>query len=298
MKTTTTLLLVGGLAYLGYRAKQAAEAVVAPAPLPPPNSGPVVNGLSFYQLEGLSGFGSSFKKAVKKGTKAVSKISPSAAIIKKVTNTDTPGDLLKKIDPVKNLHKSPVFSKTMLVRKLRPRGRPQDNTPAQPGQEIVYQDVKGNTITEAEWNALTTAVSSNTPIAVGGKWALPSGILTAENPNKPAHQSPPFVPAGPIKPWNYPRPSINQGASPVYNPQPNEELVINSSYSDDYGLPSAGTQHTAPSAGAPALPGGITTEVSTPAAQEAAPEAPPVSNTGKLLVGTALAAGAAYLAFT
>lgn len=288
MKTATTLALVGGIAYLGWRAKQAAEAAaLAAAPLPPPNSGPVVNGIGFYQLDGLhglSGFGSKLKKAVKKVAdnkvvKTITKIDPVAATTQKIIQTAE-----KKSPLIKAVSKTP------------------DKTPAAAGQETIYQDANGATITLVQYNAIVSAMQSGNPVPTTGGWALPSGVISAENPNKP-QQSPPFVPGK--KPWLYPRPtntgvvppSINQGASPVYTPQPNEELVINSSYSDDYSE-GPSTAFTASSSGSPALPGGITTELTTPSAQEAAPTAPAESGAGKWLVGTALAAGAAYLAFS
>lgn len=289
-KTLALLAVAGGLAYMGYRTKQAAEAAVANLPLPPPNGGPVVNGLSFYQLEGLSGFGSSFKKAVKKGAKAVSKISPSAAIVKKVTNTSDPGDLLKKVDPVKNLHKSPVFSKTMLVRKIGPKGSPKNRERPAPNQPVVYQDARGNTITESQYNAIVSAVESGQPVPTAGGWALPQGYISEKNPaavqvpvntdKHPSRSSPPIVPPGHHYGWS----------------NKNEELTITNTYEDPYSN-TPGTAHTAASSGAPGLPGGITTDLTTPAATEAAPMAAPESSTGKVLVGTGIAAMAAYLAF-
>lgn len=278
MKTATTLALVGGIAYLGWRAKQAAEAAaLAAVPLPPPNSGPVVNGIGFYQLDGLhglSGFGSKLKKAVKKVSdnkvvKTIAKVDPVAAATQKIIKTAE-----KKSPLIKSVSKTP------------------DKTPAaEPGQETIYHDVNGNTITLVQFNAINSAMQSGNPVPTTGGWAMPFGTIYTNE----AYQA--YLAAK--KPWTQPTPivppSINQGASPVYTPRPNEELVINSSYSDDYSE-GPSTAFTASSSGSPALPGGITTEVTTPSAQEAMPAAPQ-SNTGKWVVGTALAAGAAYLAF-
>lgn len=271
MKTATTIALFGGLFYLGYRAKQAAEAVASAAalPPPPPNSGPVVNGIGFYQLEGLhglSGFGSKLKKTVKKvsGSKAVSvvtKIDPGAAATKKVLSVAQ-----KKSPLIKMASKSP------------------SKTKATAGQPTVYQDANGAVISKAEYDAIVRAMQTGQPVQIGSVWAMPSGVLSSVSPYPPK-QSPPFIP-----------PSRNDKL-PTYTPSPYEDLNVTSTYSEDYNE-GPGTAFTASSQGAPALPEGITTELTTPSAQEAAPEAPAESGTGKWLIGTALAAGAAYLAFS
>jgi len=283
MKATTTLLLVGGLAYMGFRAKQAAEqvalAIAANTVQPPPNSGPVVNGLSFYQLEGLGGFGSSFKKAVKKTTSSVKKLADNK-ITKVPLAIATGGASLATSKVIGTVtKKSPLF-KTV--------SKSPDKTPAASNQEVIYQDVNGTPISLTQYNAIISAMQSGNPIPTVGGWALPAGYIVLTKPEvlTPVYQSPGII-----------TPSINQGTAPVqYNAQPNEELIINSSQDSDYGLP--GTQYTADSSGSPGLPGGVTTEVSTPAAQEATPMAAPESNTGKLLMGTGIAAVAAYLAFS
>lgn len=309
MKNTTFILAsVGLLGYLGYQAKVKAEALArdlaarnTPAPLPP-NSGPVVNGLSLYQLEGLGGFRSKFKNVVNKVAESapvriIKKIDPAAAITAKavqaIQDKKTPLSMLNKLPGMTS-----VTSKLPFVRKV---GAPAPAVAPEVGQEETFVDINGKTITRAEYDAIVKSMSIMMPIPVGGGWAVPDGFVMTKAQYEtsvyfpkpvshptPSEQSPPYAP---------PRPPLYSGGSGQKNDQ---ELNITNTESDDY---SEGprTAHTAPSAGAPGLPQGLTTTMAQPSVTEQqdalAPMAAPKSKTPMYIVGAALAAGAAYLAF-
>lgn len=150
-------------------------------------------------LPGMGGFGSKFKKAVSNVshaiTKPIEKIVP-AKIAKPMMAVATggaseamrhtakvvsnPGNALKKLDPVTNLAKSPVFSKSKLIRKLNRSGQ-QDTTPAEPGQQIVYQDAYGNTVTKYQYDMLVMAISTGQPFQFAdGSWAMPTGLIISD----------------------------------------------------------------------------------------------------------------------
>ncbi len=287
MKTSALLAISGGILFLGYRAKQSAEAAAQAAAAaaavtpPPPNSGPVVNGLSLYQLEGLGGFGSAFKKAASQVSSGVKSVAENK-VMKVPLAIATGGTSLMTGQVVKQVEKVAPLTKKV-------SSSPSTAQPAA-GQAVQYQDANGATITEAQYNAIILAMQTGQPIATTGGWALPKGVISATNPYAVSEQSPGIVP-----------PSINQGTAPLapagYSSSPNDNLNVTSSDDEEYGSGPA-TPYTAPSAGAPGLPGGVTTDLTTPAAQEAAaPVQVYESNTGKLLVGGTIAAVAAYLAF-
>jgi hypothetical protein len=310
MKTSTTFILAGfGLVgYIGYRAKLNAEALAAKlaarnAPLPSPsNSGPVVNGLSLYQLEGLGfSFNPPFQAVFNKvrqsaPARIIRKVSPVATVMDKVVTTvkdrKTPLNMINKLPGAVAL-----TAKLPFVQKI---GSSSSAQPA-PGQKETYEDVNGKKITKAEYKAIRKARATMKPIPVQGEWAIPDGyIMTRAQyessiyfPRKiPGHGTPNPTQSPPYMPPSYP------SGTPQHNRSDNEDLNITNTYSDDYSE-GPGTQHTASSAGSPALPP-ITTTVAPPDVTEEAtmPAEAPKSNTAAALVGTALAAGAAYLAFS
>ena len=302
MKTKTIALIavIGGGLYLANRTKKMAEAVgVAMRPPLPANSGPVVNGLSDYELAGyeLAGWGKKLKKAAHRA----SRFSPSAAIARRVQGVvrdprrlvTAPVRLLHRVHgvvrdprrlvtaPVRLLNRLPGGSRLPLVRRLTRGQTRAESAPA--NAEVVYEDDKGNVITKEQYDAL---IAENARIE-------------AENAAANTHRAPPT-------PTHRP---------PGYNPRPNEELNIRSTEGDDYGGTRdtksddyggtrdtksddyGGTQHTASPAGSPALPV-ATASVETPAPVIDPVTAPPApkSNT-PALVGTALVATAAFFAF-
>lgn len=315
MKNTTLILAGFGLiGYLGYRAKTNAEALALAiaaknaTPPPPANSGPVVNGLSLYQLEGLGGFGSKFKGAVNKVVESapvqiIKKIDPAAAITAKavqaIQDKKTPLDALNKLPGMTSL-----TSKLPFVKKV---GSPASAQP-EPGQAQTFADINGTPITEAQYNDILKSMSTVTPIPTSGGWAIPDGYIMTQAQYEASVYFP--RPVSRPAPVPYSPPGSSGQSSPYastyqwpreHNKGPgNDNLNITNTYSDDYSE-GPGTPRTASSAGAPGLPPGLTTSMAQPAVTEEAPmyaEAAPKSKTPMYLVGTALAAGAAYLAFS
>lgn len=135
-------------------------------------------------LPGMSGFGSKLKKAVKKVAKVATKVDPVAITVHKTkrlvdTAIKNPKDFtgIAK-QAAKFAPSSAVFGP--LVKKMTKRGQPKNTTRPEPGQPVVYQDVDGRTITEAEYRALDQAVNSGSPIQLGDHWAMPTGrMITA-----------------------------------------------------------------------------------------------------------------------
>lgn len=170
---TAAVIVPIALIAAGFLAWKRSQRVVA-IPAHAANALPGMSG-----MDGMGGFKKKFKKAAKQATNVFEKISPTAQIAKQAKKiVADPKGMLKKLDPVNVLAKSPIFSKTRLIRKLRPKGQQQDTSiQPEPDQPIVYQDITGASITEAEYNALLSAQSSDTPIQVGNMWAMPAGYL-------------------------------------------------------------------------------------------------------------------------
>lgn len=200
-------MLVGGI-ILAVRAKQ---------------SGP---------LNGFEGFGSSFKKAVKKTTSSIKKVTDSKTLrpILAVASAGTseltrksagfisdPSKQLKKLNPMTVLSKSPVFSKTLLFRRFA-GGKPKSSGQATAApEEIAYLDAFNQPITEAEYNAIMAVVNKvgsgivSGPMMNGTYQTWPgNGILSAAEynlwlraggaaaaPNSDQYRSPPLIATNP-----------------------------------------------------------------------------------------------------
>ncbi len=153
-------MLVGGI-ILAVRAKQ---------------SGP---------LNGFEGFGSSFKKAVKKTTSSIKSVTDSKTLrpILAVASAGTseltrksagfiadPSKQLKKLNPMTVLSKSPVFSKTLLFRRFA-GGKPKSTGQATAApEEIAYLDAFNQPITEAEYLAIMGVVNKPVTPPVSGPY--------------------------------------------------------------------------------------------------------------------------------
>jgi len=289
MNTNTKFILagLGFMGYLGYKAKVNAEALAAElaarnaAPPLPPNGGPVVNGLSLYQLEGLSGFGSSFKRFTAPVVNVAKKISPTAIVGNKVI-----GIVRDKKTPLDAMKKLPGGA-ALLAPLTKKIGGGNNNAQPAPGQAETFADINGKTITKAEYDAIVKSMNTMTPIPVGGGWAIPDGYIMTQAQYESSV-------------YNKKKPIVGHPdrSPPIYYPTGKTPYGPNDWQSADA---SPGTAHTASAAGSPALPQGLTTSMAPPAVQEeqqGPPAESPRSNTAAALVGTALAAGAAFLAFS
>jgi hypothetical protein len=148
----------------------------------------------------LAGFGSKLKKGIgkvggSKIAKIVTKIDPVAATVHQVKRTiDDPKRLIS--NSAHYLSKLPGAKKSPLVKKFTRGAR--NNAQPEPGQEVVYQDVNGTNITKAEYDALTQAMSTGSAVYVGGRWAMPTGLLISDAEYRAlaqgGTQSPPIAP--------------------------------------------------------------------------------------------------------
>ncbi len=84
-----------------------------------------------------------------------------------------PKSAFAKIDPIKNLSKSPVFSRTLLAKKFF-AGKPTNaGAQPQPGQEVVYQDAQGNTISQSVYDQIMAVANRVVPPMTG---PMPGGL--------------------------------------------------------------------------------------------------------------------------
>ncbi len=125
-------------------------------------------------MPGMGDLGFSLKKAMKKVTSKVQKVTDSKVLrpalavttfgmsemTRAATNFATdPSKEFKRINPIRQMSFDPLLKNSPLVRKLRPKGQKQDTTPAAPGQQVIYQDQYGNVITQAQYEAAMAAQS-------------------------------------------------------------------------------------------------------------------------------------------